>query len=324
MNIPYIDGDEIARILDAESCTAIMRQALIGLEQGQGMQFLRTAHQVPGGIFAFMPAVLGADFFGAKVLSVFHGNIGSDIPAHQGLVILFDAARGSPLAMLDATAITAIRTGAVSAVGTDLLARKDADTLALLGCGSQAISHLRAIRHVRSLSRVTVWDIDGKRSAEFAARMKAETGLDVAACETARDAVSNAGIICTLTPSHTPVLEAAWVQPGAHINAVGACRAADRELDSDLVASARFYGDSRESVLNESGDFLIPLREGRFAEDHFRGAIGALALGRIAGRENDAGGRNAITIFEALGLAVEDIAAAAWVYQHYMDLWSGV
>jgi ornithine cyclodeaminase len=257
-----------------------------------------------------MPASLEGGFFGAKVLTVFHHNQSAGYPSHQGFVLLFEGQHGSPVALLDATSITRIRTGAVSAVATDLLAKKDAGRLALLGCGEQAHSHLRAIRHVRDLSLVTVWDIDPRRSAEFARSMTAETGLRIEARPGPREALEGADIICTLTPSRTPVLETSWVAAGAHINAVGACRATDRELPSDLVARARVYGDSRESVLHEAGDFLIPLGEGLFGEDHLRGTIGGIALGAVPGRTRDGD----ITIFEALGLAAEDIAAAQYVY----------
>jgi ornithine cyclodeaminase len=306
-----IEGSEITRILDEKSCIGVMKKTLTALEEGRGVQFLRTPHQLPGGgIFAFMPACLDEGYFGAKVLTVFHGNSGTAYPSHQGFVLLFEGEHGSPLAMLDAAAITAIRTGAVSALATDLLAKKDACRLALLGCGVQAHSHLRAIRHVRALSRVTVWDIDPSRSGGFARSMAAETGLRVETRPGPREALEGADIICTLTLSRTPVLEAAWIEAGAHINAVGACRPADRELPSDLVARARIYGDSRESVLHEAGDFLIPMGEGLFGEDHLLGTIGGLALGRVPGRTGDGD----ITVFEALGLAAEDIAAASYVY----------
>jgi ornithine cyclodeaminase len=307
-----IDGDEISRLLDEKDCIALMKKTLRDLEEGRGLQFLRTPHRLPGGgIFAFMPAYLEGAYFGAKVLTVFHGNTGAGYPSHQGVVLLFEAQHGSPRAVLDAAAITRIRTGAVSAAATDLLARRDAGRLALLGCGAQALSHLRAIRQVRELSRVMVWDLDPGRSGDFARTMAAETGLRIEAAAGPREALEGADIICTLTPSRTPILEASWVKPGAHINAVGACLPADRELPSDLVAQARVYGDSRESVLHEAGDFLIPLREGLFGEDHLRGTIGGLALGQTPGRT----GERDITVFEALGLAAEDIAAAVYVYK---------
>lgn len=306
-----IEGSEVLRLLDEKTCTAVMRDALISLEQGRGEQYLRTAQVLPGkNIFAFMPAWLDAKTFGAKVLTVFHGNKAAGLPSHQGWVMLFDAATGSPFAMVDATAVTAVRTGAVSAVATGLLARADAKHLSMLGCGQQARSHLLAIRHVRPIDHVSVWDIDAERCAAFAREISAETGLAVTACATAEQAVRSADILCTLTPSKTPVLDADWVRPGTHINAVGACRPMDRELPSDLVAKSKVYGDSVESVMNEAGDFLIPMAEGRFGAEHLLGTVGAVAMGAVAGRQN----ADEITLFEALGLAIEDIAAARYVF----------
>ncbi len=174
-----------------------MREALSGLEDGRGEQYLRAPFLLPGGdIFAFMPAWLDENTFGAKVLTVFHKNGAAGYPSHQGMVVLFEAVHGSPVAMVDAGAITRVRTGAVSALATDLLARADASLLALLVCGVQAESHLRAIRHVRALRRVTAWDIDPARSAAFARRMEKETGLAVEALPTAREAVLGADIVC--------------------------------------------------------------------------------------------------------------------------------
>ncbi len=310
-----IGQEEVIRLLDERDCIRVMRETLSGLEAGHGVQYLRTPYQLPrGDIFAFMPAWLDDEMFGAKVLTVFHHNREAGYPSHQGGVMLFDAAHGSPVALVDASSITQIRTGAVSAVATDLLSRADASRLALLGCGAQAESHLRAIRHVRALSQVTVWDIDPAHAEGFARRMSAETNLPVCAMPTAREALADADIVCTLTPSKTPILEADWIAKGAHINAVGACQPKDRELPSALMARAAVYGDTRESVLKESGDFLIPMREGLYGENHLLGTLGALILGTAQGRQVDA----QITIFDALGLAIEDIAAARFVYDAAM------
>lgn len=307
-----IDREEVLRLLDEKRCIDVMRRTLAGLEAGRGVQYLRKSYPLPGEeIFAFMPAWLDEQYFGAKVLTVFHKNQAAGRPSHQGGVMLFEAAYGSPVALVEASAITQVRTGAVSAVATDLLARQDAHHLALLGCGVQSQSHLRAIRHVRALRRVTVWDVNAARARAFADRMSEETGLPVSAMETAQAALANADIVCTLTPSKTPVLAPDWIAPGAHVNAVGACLPADRELPSALMAKARVYGDARESVLQESGDFLIPLREGAYGEEHLLGTLGGLLQKTVAGRQDE----RQITIFEALGLAIEDIAAARFVYE---------
>lgn len=312
MAMKIIGAEEVIRLLDEKTCIGLMRDALIGLEKGQGVQYLRTPHFLPGGgIFAFMPAWLNETTFGAKVLSIFHQNKSAGLSSHQGGIMLFEAAHGTPLAVVDASSVTQIRTGAVSALATDLLARKDACRLALLGCGMQAESHLKAICHVRNIRSVTAWDIDDSRAASFAERMREVVGLMIEPKRMPREAVAEADIICTLTPSATPILKTQWVQKGAHINAVGACVPANRELPSALMAASRVYGDAVESVLKESGDFLIPMHEGFYGEEHLVGTIGAVAAGNIPGRQSD----EEITIFDALGLAIEDIAAAQYVYR---------
>lgn len=311
-----IDRESVLRLMDERRCIEVMRKTLAGLEAGKSVQYLRKAYPLPEGeIFAFMPAWLDEGCFGAKVLTVFHKNQGTGHPSHQGGVMLFEGAHGSPVALVEASAITQVRTGAVSAVATDLLARRDASCLALLGCGVQAQSHLLAIQHVRDLRKVQVWDIAFDRAQAFAQRMAAQTGLEIVAMQAVQAVLADADIVCTLTPAKTPILEAAWIAPGTHINAVGACLPSDRELPSALMAKARVYGDARESVLQESGDFLIPLKEGAYGEEHLLGTLGELMHGRVGGRQN----AQQITVFEALGLAIEDIATARFVYEAAQD-----
>ena len=178
--------------------------------------------------------------------------------------------------------------------------------LALIGSGAQARSHLLAIREIRKLREVRVWSPSLESDTRFAREMGELTGLPVRICASAKEAAEGADILCTLTPSKTPVLEREWLKPGAHVNAVGACSADARELTGELVRDSVFYCDSVESVMAESGDFLIPLREGLFGEEHLRGTLGELLLGRKPGRTSP----EEITVYESLGLAVEDIACA--------------
>lgn len=295
--------------LTPKECINIMQKTLLALEQGEAEQYLRTVTPLPeGGLMGYMPAALPG-CFGAKLITVFHSNTGTEYPSHQGSVLLFDSTYGSLLGMADGGAITEIRTGAVSAVATDLLANLSAHTLALLGAGVQARSHLLAIKEVRKLTEVTVWDIREEKAEAFAEEMAKQTGLTIKVCATAQEAVQHADIICTLTASKTPVLEKEWVKKGAHINAVGACAKSERELSSALVAAGEMYCDSIESVFAESGDFLIPREEGLFDDTHLRGTIGGLLAGKSQGRITD----DEITIFEALGLAVEDVACANYL-----------
>lgn len=306
-----IDEKKVRELLPMKSCIAVMEETLKKLEEGESRMYLRSvAPLAQGKLLGLMPAQLDEQYFGAKVISVFHTNQGSGYPSHQGGILLFAAEHGEPLALVDAGSVTEIRTGAVSGLATRLLSRPESRTAAFLGAGVQARSHLLALLEVRPLTHITIWD-KGAAAGERLAQMARGLGLTATVCQTVEEAVADADIISTLTPAHTPILEEEWVRPGTHINAVGACAAADRELGSQLVAKSVFYCDRVESVLHESGDYLFPAKEGLIDAGHIRGELGALLLGRCPGRQDE----REITIFEALGIAVEDLAAAKYVYE---------
>jgi ornithine cyclodeaminase len=257
---------------------------------------------------------------GLKVITVFPGNHAHGLESHLGVVMLFEGEHGRPVALLEAAAVTAIRTAAVSALATRLLAPPAAGDLAILGAGVQARSHLAALREVRPIRRLRVWSRNGENARRFAAEVAERDGLEAVASPSAQEAVASADLICTVTSAREPVLAGEWLSPGAHVNAVGACTPAARELDSAAVARARLFVDRRESALNEAGDLLIPLREGTVGEDHIRGELGDLLLGRIEGRRDAA----EVTLFKSLGLAVEDLAAARHVYRKALAAGRGV
>jgi ornithine cyclodeaminase len=259
-----------------------------------------------------MPAYLGEPrTLGLKAITVMPGNHGIGLDSHQGMVVLFDTERGYPTVILDASSITEIRTAAVSGVATRLLARADAGDLAILGSGVQARSHLAAMRAARTLRRVRVWSRNPENARAFARRETDRGGPEIEPCTSAREAVEGADVICTTTAAREPVLEGEWLLPGSHINAVGACFAAARELDSEAVRRSRVYVDRLESARSEAGDLLIPEREGALPEDPVIGELGDVLLGRIEGRRSN----EEITLFESLGIAVEDLAAAHHVYR---------
>lgn len=305
------DQDYVTEHLSTSACIQIMEEVLKEERAGSVTQYLRTAIPMPNtNILGIMPGYSEKGYFGAKVLSVYHTNGGTGYPSHQGEIILFGKEHGEVLSVTDAMSVTKIRTGAVSAVASRALARKNAKTLAILGCGAQGHSHLNAMAEVFDLTQVYAWDAY-PQAAEALAKAAEEKGISGKACGTVQEAVENADIVCTLTPSKTPILKKEWLRPGTHVNAVGACAPADRELDSDLAAESTFLGDNRESVLHESGDFLIPLKEGRYTEEHLAGTLGDVLLGRQKGRTSE----DEITVFEALGMAVEDIACAIYLYE---------
>jgi ornithine cyclodeaminase/alanine dehydrogenase-like protein (mu-crystallin family) len=307
------DQKLVTRLLPMDEAIEVMRRALTMLAEGDVVMPLRQMLAVPGGdrVMGLMPSYLGGlDAVGVKVIAVFPANFGSEYDTHQGVVLYFDTERGLLRAIVDATSITAIRTAAVSGLATDLLARPDAGDLAIIGAGTQAHTHLQAMMAVRPVRRVRVYSLPAESAARFAERESRLTGLRVEVADTAEQAVAGADLICTTTTAAEPVVLGAWVSPGAHVNAVGAYTPATRELDSALVAKSRLYPDRRESLLSESGEFLIPKGEGLIGDDHIVGEIGEVLLGTAPGRTSP----REITLFKSLGIAIEDLAAAHHVY----------
>ena len=311
MNIPVLDGQYVQEHLEMRDCVNVMEATLRQEASGGCKQYLRTAVPLPNGnILGLMPAWFDT-YFGVKALSVYPGNGSLGLPSHQGQILLFSSQSGEPIANVDADTVTQIRTGAVSAAASKALANADSTTLAILGCGAQGLSHARAILTQFPLKKIALWDRTPAKAGRLAAALPADVSVSV--CSTVQEAVADADIICTVTASKEPILKYEWVKPGAHINAVGACSPKARELDGALVAASSFYGDSIESVLHESGDYLIPLEEGLIGADHLKGTVGQVLTKAVPGRQS----RDEITVFESLGMAVEDMAAAKHVY----DLW---
>ncbi|MGH7681059.1 MAG: ornithine cyclodeaminase family protein [Candidatus Eiseniibacteriota bacterium] len=312
--VRVIGQADVPRLLPMAACVPLMAEALKSLARGDADQPLRSVIRLPGrnGFLGTMPACVGPPLTtGVKVITVFPGNHGTPLDSHQGAVLLFDSDRGSLLAILDATSITEIRTAAASGAATDALARPDAQTLAILGSGVQASGHVAAMRAVRPISKVSVWSRDVKRARAFAEAESARHGILVEAFAQAEDAVRGADIVCTVTSAAEPVLQGAWLSPGTHVNAVGACIPTHRELDTAAVARSRVFVDRRESALHEAGDILIPIREGAFGPDHIAAEIGEVLLGRVPGRE----AADDVTLYKSLGLAIEDLTAARHVYE---------
>ncbi len=296
-----------------KECIDLMDQTLRTLARGDVVQPLRSATWLPdrSGLIGLMPGYLGQpQAFGVKVVTVYPGNHGTEFDSHQGAVMLFDVDNGSPLAILDATEITAIRTAAVSGVATNRLAREDASSLALLGSGVQARTHLEALMLVRDVKEVRVWSMNYDRAVQFAQHGSTRHDIRIEARSTAREAVDGADIICTVTAATEPILLGQWISPGAHINAIGACTPNARELDTAAVVNSRLFVDRLESALNESGDFRFPKAEGALDDDKIVGELGDVLLERVVGRSSS----QEITLFKSLGLAVEDLAAAHYIF----------
>jgi ornithine cyclodeaminase/alanine dehydrogenase-like protein (mu-crystallin family) len=318
VKILVLAGHHVRELLGYRECADVMRQALADLARGQIQQPLRTVvmPRDAAGFMGLMPAYSPAGY-GLKAICITPGNpaIGKD--AHQGGVLLFAADTGEPLALVNASAVTEIRTAAVSAVATGLLARPGAAELAIVGTGVQARAHAHALAATRALTGIRVAGRDAARARAVAAGLAGELGLPVTACETVREAVEGAGIVVTATTSRAPVLRREWLSPGAHVNAVGACVPGDRELDTAIMAEAALFADSRESVTHEAGDYLLAEREG--VANPVRAELGEVLTGAARGRT----GHDELTVFESLGLAAEDMAAASYLYAKARRLGAG-
>jgi ornithine cyclodeaminase len=290
-----------------------MAAVLAGHARGETYLPLRSVMIPPdaAGFMGLMPGWsrgrgAGAAAFALKAVCIMPGNPARGLDAHQGLVTLFDGETGEPTAILDASAITAVRTAAVTAVATSVLARPDATTLALLGAGTQARAHLRALAGVRAFEQVRVYAPTTAHAQDLAQQAGAAAG-QVTVAASAQEAVRDADVVVTVTSSREPVLRREWLAPGAHVNAVGASSPQARELDTATVAASALYCDSRESLRNEAGEFRLAVEQGLIAgEEHVRAELGEVLAGLAAGR-GDAG---ELTLFRSLGLAVEDLAAA--------------
>ena len=258
--------------------------------------------------FGVMPAFIqDPPALGTKLVTVFGSNAGAGLPSHLATIILLDSTTGELMAVMDGRYITEARTAAVSAASVQLLAREGAATLAILGSGVQARSHLQAIAGVRTLKDVRVWSPSEEHRVAFAWDMQKQGAPAIRATGSAREAVEGADLIVLATSSREPVVRDDWVADGAHICAVGACRPTQREMPTTLVRRARLFVDSRAAALVEAGDIVIPIGEGAFAADHIVGELGVLVPGGCEGRRNT----DEVTLFKSLGMAVEDVVAAS-------------
>ncbi len=320
-----LDADAVRTALPMPAAVDVMRSAMRAFAEGKVYQPMRVVLQPPqlNGLTFLKAAVVAADeiAFGLKVITFFPDNPQDrGLPAISGFIALFDAENGSLVALLDGGVATEIRTGAVSAVATDVLARSDAGDLALIGAGVQARAHLAAMATVRTLRRIRVWNHNEARAKAFVA-WAAEHGYDVEASATVREAVTGADLICTVTSSREPLLDRAWLAPGAHVNAVGAFEATTRELHTNVVANAHVVVDSRDGASAAAGDLLIPIRERAIPSDVDFPEIGELLAGtRTQGRTT----ADDITVFESLGLALQDVAVAAHIVSVARDRNLGV
>ena len=295
----FLDEKQVRQHLRMADLIPAMEKALIDFSAGKVTQPVRSVIKVdpPGGFLGLMPA-LTPDGLGLKAVTFYPSNAERGIPTHMATIFLVDPQTGMPLAIMDGRLITEMRTAAVSAAATKLLAQAEAKILAILGSGVQAHSHVEALRLVRKFQQIRVWSPTREHAERFAQAVSGTT-------TSAEEAVRGADVIVTVTSSKTPVLKGAWLKTGCHVNAIGACRPDWRELDDEAMSNPTFV-DSREGALKESGDVILSGAK-IYAE------LGEALAGKVQPRANET------TIFKSLGMAVEDIAAAILVYQSVMQ-----
>ena len=291
----FLDEDQVRKHLRMADLIPAMEKALIDFSTGKVTQPVRQVIAVdpPGGFYGMMPA-LTPEGLGQKIVTFYPPNAEKDLPTHMATILLNDPQTGAPLAVMDGRLITEMRTAAVSAAATKLLAPKDTKVLAILGSGVQARSHVDALRLVRQFEETRVWSPNKSHAEQFAGEIGAQA-------MSAEDAIRDADVVVTATSSKTPVLHGTWLKSGCHVNAVGACRPDWRELDDNAMRNVVFV-DSREAAMKESGDVILS-RAKIYAE------LGEAFADKVPPRESET------TIFKSLGMAVEDVAAALLVYR---------
>jgi ornithine cyclodeaminase len=313
MRVLVLGHGDVLAALPPQACAEAMAAVLAEHARGGSFMPLRSVMMPPGaaGFMGLMPGWRGpqpggAAAFGLKAVCIVPGNPARGLDAHQGLVTLFDGETGQPTAILDASAITEVRTAAVTAVATRALSRPEARTLAILGAGTQARAHLAALLPVREFEQVRVYAPTGVH-AQALVDQAGDAGAELIVAPSAEEAVRGADVVVTATSSREPVLRRGWLKPGAHLNAVGASTPRARELDTATVAASVLFCDSRESLRHEAGEFQLAVAEGLIGgEEHVRAELGEVLAGTAPGRRDG----DELTLFRSLGLAIEDLAAA--------------
>ncbi len=307
MSVLILSDEEVRELLDMESCIEAMADVLAALQREELSMPLRFIFRPAGAsaLMGFMPAYRGGDapLFSLKQIVLAPANSAHGVDPHQGTVMLHDGTTGELRALLNASAVTEIRTAAVSAVATRLLAPADSRVVTVIGAGVQGRSHIEAMRCVLPAAEIRLWSRGAARASDLAAA----TG--VAHVETIEEALAGADVVCTTTSSRDPIISRDLLAPGVHVNAVGSSIAVARELDSATVAGASLFVDRRESTVNEAGDYLMAVAEAGIGPDHIKAELGELLEGVHPGRTSD----DELTVFKSLGLAVEDLAAAELV-----------
>lgn len=321
-----LNAQDVRKALPMRDVIVAMKQAYASLSDGQAEVPLRTRLSIPNhdALTIFMPAYVHTaedDALAVKIVNIFPGNPSRGLPYIQAAVVAFDAGTGNVSAMLEGSALTAIRTGAGSGAAIDLLARKDSKVVAIFGAGAQGRTQIEAACSVRRVEKAWVFDSDSKRAEAFAKEMAGQGPIpnSLEPAPTAQAAVKDADIICTATTSTTPVFEDKDLKPGVHISAIGSYTPEMVEVPAETIVRASVFVDSRSAVLAEAGDLIQPMQKGLITEAHVRAELGEILLGKKTGRESE----TEITYFKSVGVAVQDAIAAQLALKNAKDMGLG-
>lgn len=321
MTTRFLSAADVKQVLTPASCIPLMRSAFKAEAEGRTIQPLRQIMAPPnlGGVLGIMPGYVATEnTLGIKVVSVFPGNLAKGLSSHQGIIMVMDTDNGTPTALIDAAAITAIRTGAATAAATDALAREDSHSLGLYGYGEQAYQHVLAISAVRPLSRIVVYGRNRDRTKQFVSDCeKLVDGTLVIAPDIRSPAECD--IVCTLTAAKQPFFDASWVRPGQHVNLVGSATPDANEAGPEIVRSGRFFVDFVESARNLAGEFVKAKKAGIAENEDILGSIGDVLIGKVNGRRTP----EDTTIFKSLGMSAEDLVAAKYAVEEAQRLGIG-
>ncbi|MGI5837560.1 MAG: ornithine cyclodeaminase family protein [Chloroflexota bacterium] len=308
-----LSRNDIKGLITMPEAIDTLKQAFGEFSKGAAAMPVRSVILAPQheGWFGIMPAYLySCEAMGLKSVTVYKKNAGTGLPAVLGVILLLDPTTGAPLSVMEAGYLTGVRTAAASGVATDILARQDANELALIGAGVQCRHHLVAMTSIRPLQKVRVFDVTRDKAELFRQDMQPTTSAIIEVVGSPEDAIRGADLVVTTSTSRTPVVEYPWLKPGAHINGVGSHSPDTREIAGEVIAKARVVVDSREAALTEAGDLMIPVAEGLVKPEQVSDEIGEVLNGAKPGRTSP----DQITVYKSVGIAIEDMAVAKLVY----------
>jgi ornithine cyclodeaminase/alanine dehydrogenase-like protein (mu-crystallin family) len=319
--ILFLSAKDVEKAISMKETIAAMKDAFLQLAKGEAIVPLRSNIDMPkeNAEALFMPAYLpDISKISLKTVTINKDNPERGLPMIQAMVMVFDAVTGSPIAVMDGEHLTAMRTGAVSGLATDLLARKDAEVVAIIGTGAQGKTQLEAVCEVREIKKAIVFDLNNERANSFAEKMSKKLGIEVISAISPED-ISLADIICTATSSSRPVFDDANLRTGVHINGVGSYRPDMCEIPAETIVRAKVVIDQASAALAEAGDLIQPIENGLITKDHIYAELDEIVAGTKTKREND----EEITVFKSVGVAVQDLSTAHKVIENARKLGLG-